>query len=259
MTVKAKNLLFALRLIPALLALGAAPALFADQAAPAAEALVREMAAFDQAYIAALALSNQTKAEATARSMDALDGRWRTFLAASSDAFPGDRAWKAGLEKVGAVLAKAAEETKAGKIAEVHETLEEVRAIFVELRAERKLSYYIDHLNRYHEVMELAAAAAVGKSADSFSSAEAAAVAAILPGLRAEWKKALEAEFDRELYLVGEAKAVEIKKAMQGTQGSIDRLAAALESGSSQQVFAAVNGLKPAFTKSFLMFAKFDL
>lgn len=240
------------RLILALVLVGAAPAVFADQA------IVKNMAAFDQAYIAALALSNQGKGEATLKAMNTLQARWKVFLTNSSNAFPGDQAWKAGLDKAGTVIAKAAGEAKAGTIAEVHETLEEIRAIFVTLRADRKVEYYIDYLNLYHDVMEQAAAVATGKSESSFSSADARTVAAILPKLQAEWKKARGATLDRDVYMISEAKVGELEKAMQATQASIDKLDAALHSGMNGQVYAAVNALKPAFTRSFLMFGKFE-
>ena len=105
-------------LILALILVGAAPAVIADQG------IVKNMATFDQAYIAALALSNQGKAEATVKAMDTLEAQWNEFLINSVNAFLGDQKWKAGLDKAGTVIAKAAGEAKTGTITEVHETLE---------------------------------------------------------------------------------------------------------------------------------------
>ena len=120
------------------------------------------------------------------------------------------------------------------------------------------MEYFIDYLNHYHEVMEQAAAAATGKNESTFSFADARIVAAILPKLQTEWTKALGATLDRDVYMKSEAKVGELKKAMQATQASIDKLAAALHSGANEQAYAAVNALKPAFTRSFLLFGKFE-
>jgi hypothetical protein len=246
--------LIALLAAVAALAGAAAPGAFAAAPDPTRAALVTDMASLDRLYIAALALSNQGKPEAAARVMPALRDRAAQFNARHSSDFGQDLGWTTGLAEVTSLIDAAEAGLSGGSLAEVHETLEGIRAVFMRLREERKIEYYVDYLNAYHTVMEEASAVAVGKTAQGFSAADIRAAAGFIPLLRRSWAAALSAEFDPGLYLFTDARTTELRKAMQGTLASIDALDAAVKGGSGDKVLAAVNALKPAFTRSFLVF-----
>ena len=87
------------------------------------------------------------------------------------------------------------------------------------------------------------------KNEKTFSSADAKVVASILPELQAEWRKALGATLDRDVYMMSEAKVGELKKAMQATQASIDKLAAGLQSGINEPRYPTLPGIMKAKKK----------
>lgn len=62
--------------------------------------LIAEMTDLDQVIIPAAALSNQGKAEATKAAVFRLQSQWSLFHSSVKDAFPGDKEWSIGLEKL---------------------------------------------------------------------------------------------------------------------------------------------------------------
>lgn len=223
----------------------------------AQSSLVAEMAELDLLYIPALALTNQPKVDAARVAEAKFETQWKHFLATSSQAFPGDAEWSKGLDTISKIVAEASAYAAAGALPAIHEALEGVRMTFLDLREKRGIYYYLDTYTRYHSEMEEATAVLATKKAADLTEADLQFAAAMLPRLSAEWAEAEKARLDPELFHFDEAKLVQIRQATEGVRKSIDKLSSALAAQDKVQIYAALNVLKPSFTKAFLLFGKF--
>jgi hypothetical protein len=237
----------------ALIALAAASA-----ASPlAAASLTDAMASFDRAYIPVLALTSQGKAEAAAGAMTILKAEWPDWVRENSAAYP-DAGWALAIERVGRIISTAEGLIAKADLAGAHEALEEVRAIFMAQRDARAIPYYVDGLNHYHTAMEGLLAVTAGKSAGGLTADDLAKLASLLPEARALWTRAQEARFDAAIYGFSAARTQELQRTMEATLASIDAVDRAVKGADAEAVLKAVEGLKPAFTKAFLMFGDFE-
>ncbi len=138
--------------------------------------LVAGMVAFDRACIPVLALSNQSKADASRMAMEILKEQWSVF-AGQFGARYAEADWKERFERTTVVLVRSEELLKNDELAGAHASLKEVRGIWVDLRERRSVPYYVDYLNRYHESMENVTAATAGRTATTLEEAQVRQVA----------------------------------------------------------------------------------
>jgi len=223
----------------------------------AAPSIVSEMAALDQALIPVAALSNQGKVEATKMAVTRLQSQWKIFSASVEDAFPGDREWTKGLETVKKGIAEAAQAAQEGDLPKVHEVLEGVRITFEELRENRNIEYYLDGFSKYRRVMEKPTAILAGKKASDLTDADIIFVSSTVPDLKSAWASAQAADLNAELFQFDAAKIAEIRSAMDSVQKDIASLESVAPGGTRDQIYEALNRLKPSLRKAFLMFGKF--
>lgn len=232
------------------------PAEQSAQGTPAAE-LVAGMVAFDRAYIPVLALSNQNKPEASRKAMTILKEQWSFFAKEFGGRYP-EADWRQGFARTDAILARSEELLKNNDLAGAHGALEGVRDIFTGLRERRSIPYYVDYLNRYHESMEAVSGITAGRTAATLEDDQVGQVSALLPEARSRWAATLDAPFDATVYGFPAAKAEQLRTAEQAVMQGIRQVEQALLNGDGEALIKAVEGLKPAFTRTFLMFGDFD-
>jgi hypothetical protein len=232
------------------------PAEQVSRGAPTAE-LVAGMVAFDKAYIPVLALSNQNKPEASLKAMTILKSQWADFSRRFAASYP-EADWTRGFDRTAAVLLRAEEQLKKGDPAAAHIVLEEVRDIFVELRAARSIAYYVDFLNHYHGSMEEVTAVTAGRTAAAVGQDQVRSVGSLLPVARAKWEATLAAPFDAAAFGFSAARVEELKKAEQAVLQGIGQVEKALETGDREALVRTVEAMKPVFTRTFLMFGDFE-
>lgn len=223
----------------------------------AASPLVVDMAKLDAAYIPALAISNQGKVDATKAAVKKLQAQWILFVKSESAAFPDDRAWTKGLSSIQKIIDEAAKAAELGNLPQVHETLEGVRTIFFALRNQRNIPYLLDGFTQYHTVMEEITSILAKKKAEDFSDADVLFAISWAPVLTMSWEAAASAKLDFEVYQFDAKKTAQIRSAMDAVTKGIDGLNRSIHDGTPASVYAALNGLKPAFTKAFLLFGTF--
>ncbi len=246
-------------LFAALLLAASVPAAFAQQAsagAPTAD-LVAGMVAFDKAWIPVLALSNQDKPAAARKAMAVLDAQWAAFYRSFGARFP-EADWAQGVERTGAVLANASALLSKGDLPGAHAALEEVRDTWVRLRESRSIPYYVDYLNRYHESMEAVTAVTAGRTPATLGDEQIVQVRALLPEARKRWEATVSASFDAAAYGFSAAKAESLRAAEQAVLQGIARVEQALQKADREAIILAVEAMKPAFTKTFLLFGNFE-
>jgi hypothetical protein len=246
-------------LLSLLLLVGAASGALAQQAAEGGSPaeLVAGMVAFDRAYIPVLALSNQNKPDASLRAMTVLDDQWLSFSRKFAARYP-EAGWKQGVERTGAVLAASRALLKKGDLAGAHAALEEVRDIWVRLRESVSIPYYVDYLNRYHESMEEVTAVTSGRTPATLGEAQIEQLRSLLPEARRRWEAAVGADFDASMYGFSAARVESLRTAEQAVLQGIGQVAQALLKGDREVIIRTVEAMKPAFTKTFLMFGDFE-
>jgi hypothetical protein len=244
--------------LAALLFAGAASAALAQQPGGGSTAeLVAGMVAFDKAYIPVLALSNQNKPDASLKAMAVLGAQWTSFSTRFAALYP-EADWTQGVDRTDAVLAAAEALLKKGDLPGAHAALEEVRDIWVHLRERRSIPYYVDYLNRYHEGMEAVTGVTSGLTAASLGDEQIARVRALLPEARQRWEAAVAASFDAAAYGFSAARVESLRTAQQAVLQGIGQVERALQKGDREAIIRAVEAMKPAFTKTFLMFGDFQ-
>ncbi|MEI7672145.1 MAG: hypothetical protein WCK00_08545, partial [Deltaproteobacteria bacterium] len=215
----------------------------------ATPSLVSGMADIDQALIPVASLSNQGKAEAAKAALIRLQSQWTIFYASARDAFPGDAEWSRGLETVKETIAEAAQAAQEGNLPKVHEVLEGVRITFEELREKRNIDYYLDGFSKYRVARDKTIAVLTGKKAADLTEADIRFASSMVPALKSAWASAQAANLDAELFHFDAVKVGEIRSAMDSVRKDIEKLESVAPGGTSDQVFAALNRLKPSLTK----------
>ncbi len=185
-------------------------------------------------------------------------GRTRRILALAAILTAAALAASAQAERTTAVLLRSEELLNKGDLAGAHAALEEVRDIWVGLRSQRSIPYYVDYLNRYHESMENVTAVTAGRTADTVDEAQVQQVAALLPEARARWTATLAAPFAASTYGFSVAKADELRKGEQAVLDGISAVQQALQGGDRGALVRTVEAMKSVYTKTFLMFGDFD-
>jgi hypothetical protein len=133
--------------------------LAASAAAMAADPLTSAVQAAYAPYRAALFHTNAKAQPESARALSELRTAWQALRARFGSSPPtpyaADAALPATLAEVAQVLDAADAQVRAGRLPEAHETLERVRDLLAELRRRNGVIVFSDHMNAYHEVMEL--------------------------------------------------------------------------------------------------------
>jgi len=187
----------------------------------------------------------QQAVEATEQTLRAWQALASRFAAQPPAPYTRDAQFAATLAQVAAVYERADQQVKAGRLAEAHETLEQVRDQLAELRRRNNVVVYSDHMNAYHAVMEYTldeGAKAEAATLDAMRlMARVGALEYLAARLRAEAPDALrqDADFNAQL---------------QALDASVAALRGAVLGGDPQKVREALARLKPAYSRMFLKY-----
>lgn len=222
--------------------------------------LRHEMVKLDKVYIAALALTNQGKAEASRKAVLALHDAWRTFSAKYGEANSADKQWTADFAAVENRVAQAVAivGTPGKDVSEAHEALEDVRNVLLALRQRNHIDYYIDGLTAFHHPMEEIVLAAKDKTAQSLSDADIGKIRSLLPQAEKYWRGVEAAKPDATIYQLSPAQAGEVAKLVRLESAALAGLSEALAAGDKSRIVKAAVAIKPNFAKLFMTFANFE-
>ncbi len=222
--------------------------------------LVHGFGALDRAYIPALALTNQGQAAPSKKAIAGLKKQWKVFAETCEAAMPDDPQWKPDLKRVGQIITKADQQIAAGELAEAHETLEEIRDIFLQLRRRNEIVYYLDWLTDFHETMEeivKPAAAKVKQGKLDVSEADGARMRRLLAEATRQWQVVQSAEFDPEPLGYGPSKVAAMPGMIEAEANALAALEKALDGGDAERILQAAVAIKPPFAKFFMSFGDF--
>lgn len=217
--------------------------------------IVADSAAFDKAYIPALALTSQNALNQSRAAMAQLNQAWLVFDNAHRNDFVKDNAWKKGFEEINDWIRQAdSVVNQGGNLADAHNTLEHVREILMQLRKQHKINYYLDYQTAFHEPMEAIVLIAKGKTPATFSEQDLAKMNAILPELETRWNAVLNAKFVPEVFGFDHAHAANVTHYIELETKAISELKQSLAGDDRAVVIQSAVAIKQPFSHLYMSF-----
>lgn len=168
----------------------------------------KDMVEFDRAYIPALAFTSQQKTLAAKKAIIQLNNQWKRFKKTYYSSPAGDTAWKKDFDSIDGYITQANKIISFGQqLIKPHETLENVRIIFMKLRERNHINYFIDFLTKFHEPMETIALTIKGSTAATLNGDDILRIKNALPQALLDYETIKNAKFDRELFSFSKEKA----------------------------------------------------
>ncbi|RPI42919.1 MAG: hypothetical protein EHM59_16670, partial [Betaproteobacteria bacterium] len=222
-------------------------AVLASASAACAAGLKEDMVALDQASIPALSILNRDEPELARHAMDTLTRRWRGFRAQYAQMRPSDAQWQADFKRIDDLIADANRIVGSGKERPAaREALKNVRRVLLEIREREKMPYYLDHLTRFHDVMEDMFLLVRDKTAETLTEAEVAKIRAAYATADRLWAVAAAAKVDPEFGLDA-ARQGELSKSIAKESQALASLGRALEGADKGALIKAVQGIRGPF------------
>ena len=225
-----------------------------------AEATLKEdFASFDRAFIPPLALTRQEKVKPSKKAMKLLKENWGTFKAKHYEANSKDPKWKKDFDKVDQKIMEASNIIKDSKnLIHAHDTLEEIRFIFLELRKRNGIDYYIDPLSEFHEFMEVIVHTAAESDPQTLTVADKETIREEHDQAARIWDKIETASFDSDLYGFDDRRMAQMKKLLKLEAEALNALDRALDSNDHAQIIKTAKAIKPNYAKLYKLFGDFD-
>ncbi len=214
-------------------------------------------AAFDQAYIPALALTNQGQQQASERAMERLRKAWTDLTEQLDAVLQDDPAWPGDRQAVRDVIGAAARELSATRPAAAHAVLEELRGRLSGLRQRNQWTYDLDALNTFHETMEKMVQPAMEITAADVNDLAQRDLRKLLQTAQQQWSVVEEVQFSRAARNMDEAAYGKLQNLVQLQRQALSRLETALDAGDAEQILQAARGIKPAFAQLYMSFGDF--
>lgn len=216
--------------------------------------LLRDMAAFDRAYIPALVLT--AEADDSGKAVMAVKDfklRWFTFKAKYEG-----RGWDTELGQVEDMIMEADGQVNVGDLKAAHDALEGIRQVMFEIRRGEGMEYFLDYLAEFHGPMEAIVLAVKDKSPDDIGETELQVVRANLFSAAALWEKAETARFDRGGFRMSQSQADKLAACMDRERKALRELESALASGDRRAVVKAALDIEPNFMEAYRLFGRFE-
>lgn len=220
--------------------------------------VVKTMIRFDQAFIPALAMTSKGDPEGSEKAMNILLSEWSVLKPELSAFFPNDKVVQDNITTVDRIIHDAAGKLTGGaELLEVHEILEMVKKPFVEIRAEKHISYYPDLLDAYHTVMEEILSITAGKSVSDITPQNMKMINDLAVKGVDQWTVIKRAGFDSELFGFNENKTANLMKSVKSGREEGIKFVSIVESGNIGAMLTEAATLKSYYTKVYLQFGNF--
>ena len=218
-------------------------------AAKAADAFTDAVQAAYPPYRMALFKTNsKSQEDSRAAVRQARDG-WSQLMArfASQAPAPYDRDAQlaATLKEVDQAYAKAAAEIEENKLAQAHDTLEQVRDLLSDLRRRNNVIVFSDHMNAYHSEMEVM----ISEGAKRLVEPQGMMVLMARAGVLDYLAKRLTSEA-----APAQQANAEFSELAAAVAKSVGTLREALLAGNAERVKQAIDGLKKPYSRLFARF-----
>jgi tetratricopeptide (TPR) repeat protein len=222
-------------------------------------ALKKDFVSFDQAFIPPLALTRAEKVKPSKKAMKILKENWGTFKAKYYDANSTDPKWKEDFNKVDQKIMEAAKTIKNGKnLIDAHESLEEIRYIFLELRKRNGINYYIDPLSEFHVFMEVILHTADENDPDTLNDSDKETIREQYDQASRIWNRIKKLEFDRDFYGFNDEKMAKMNKYLKMESEALNKLEKALDDNNNALIIETAKAIKPNYAKLYKLFGDFE-
>jgi hypothetical protein len=213
-------------------------------------------AAFDRAYIPALARTNQGDANAARQALDQFAQAWDTrFMPELRSWFPEDDQWARELSGIAQGIAAARVHLEGDQLQKAHESLEPIRDSLMTARQRHQISYPLDQLSAFHATMEAIVQPAMQVEVP-LSAEYIEELRSLVTRAETQWKLVEETAFDPELFQLNEAKQARVTSSKNEERAALQELTAALNGDNHQAIIAAARKLKPPFAKLYITFGE---
>lgn len=220
--------------------------------------LVKDMVSFDRAYIPSLAMTSQKKAEPSKKALKILATEWETFKGKYYASHPSDKDWTSDMDSIEEGILEASNIVEnGGSLSEAHEAVESIRFTMLEMRQRDNIDYFVDHLTRFHDPMEMILVVVAGKTPETISEKDLERIRSKLPEAVKLWEHVAAFKIDQSLYGFGEDKMKKIRAAVEAETKALGTLGEVFETGNKSDIITAASDIKPNFAKVFMQFGDF--
>ncbi|TSE26695.1 Cytochrome b562 [Tepidimonas sediminis] len=199
-------------------------------------------------YRMALFRTNQSDVEAARAALAEARAAWQRVLrehAQPSVPYAGDPEYGRTLQQVAQVLEEAATLVEAGRLPAAHDRLEAVRDLLAALRQRNQVIVFSDHMNAYHEAMELA----LTEGPKLLEQPQGRLALAEHAGVLHHLAQRLQTQAPPELRA-----SSEFRDGLQAVLASVQALRAAVQQGDAEAMRKALGGLKGPYARLFVKF-----
>jgi hypothetical protein len=223
------------------------------------DALIKDTAVFDKAFIPALFVTGQGKVQESKLSMKYLKEGWETFKKKYYSTQPKDLQWKKDMDEVEELIMSADETVTSGKeLPSAHEDLEAIRTILMDARQRNKIEYFPDLLTEFHGVMEEIFDTVDKKKPETLSDKDIQILGDLLPDAQEAWDAAKKAKFDAALYGFKPEQVQKMKNLHKEEEDALLALKGAFEKRNKADIIKHALSLKPKFVAVYLLFGDFE-
>ena len=223
------------------------------------DAVIKDTAVFDKAYIPALFLTSQGKVEESKLSMKFLKEEWAVFKKRYYSAQPNDAQWKKDMDKVEEMIMAADSTVASGKdLRSAHGDLEGAGGILMEARQRNKIEYFPDYLTEFHGIMEEIFEAAVNWKPETLSEKDIQTIQKVLSeGLEA-WDGTKKAKFIPDLYGFSPEKVQKMRNLHKAEEDALLAFQEAIKKGDKAEIIKEALSLKPKYASIYLLFGDLE-
>lgn len=221
---------------------------------------LREMVAFDKAFIPALVYTNSKVQDSSEIAMKYVLTAWNKFKADNEKPIGIDSQWNTDIKTVSHLLGEA--DTliiKDSNLYEAHLKLENVRTIFVNMRELNDIEYYPDNLITFHALMEAMLNIVENTKPADLNQEQVEGISIILPQAMSTWHNVEQSKFDKKLFGFSDQKVDTLNQLINQEQLALSTLQSALDSNNNAEIIKDIKSIKPIFMKVYLLFGDFNM
>ncbi|HWB44589.1 MAG TPA: hypothetical protein VG900_04050 [Hyphomicrobiaceae bacterium] len=199
-------------------------------------------------YRNALFATNANNRDGSEKALSAFEAKWsmltRKYLATPPPQYSEDPRWSESLAAATAIVERAKAEVGNGALAQAHEILESLRAVFSDMRERNGLIAYSDRIDAFHHAMEQVLTKSYGGFAGD-GLIDLTEDVSVLAFLGAELRKAPPPDA---------AVASDFEPLVEALNKTVADLRATVRTGDVPRIKDMRMKLKPAFAKLFVKF-----
>lgn len=216
--------------------------------------VIEEFAALERAYVPALALSNQpTKpVPQVQESLRRLDKAWQSFVQATASQIKLNPTFATVVTESRQKISGAEALVAAGKMHDVHESLEYIRTAFWKVRTDMGIDYLPDRFTAFHDPMEKFAEEVSKQGSDPKKLKTA------LAELSKLWSDVEKSGIDVALFKLSPEQAETYAKHVRKEREILNQLTGLIDSGNVEALSKAAVVMKSNFAQTYFVFGDFS-